>query len=127
LATLPLAVPAICARPSVPPNRCPQQVPGDCFGAFSEAILLARNPPAANREHLTHEAVGSTAAQIRRELRILAGGHQPAQRNLASQPLLEARVFLDLGRRVGRVVDEVLGDRVACTLCGASSTPIAWT
>ena len=73
---------------------------------------LTCGPPATDGKDLTDEAVGSTAAEVSREQRILARGYKPSQRDFPGKTLLKARVGLNLGGKVCRVVDEVLRDGI---------------
>src|SRR3990167_7954342 len=90
------------ANASVGPCRLPQP---------PSHPRLPHGPAATDRKHLADEAGGRVAAEVGGEQRVFFGRHQPAQRHLALQALLEARVGLHRRAVVGGGVDEVLRDR----------------
>ena len=65
--------------------------------ACSSGGRASAHPAAAHREHLADETGRGIAGQVGGEQRVLVARHQPAQRHLALQPLLEGRVGLHLG------------------------------
>ena len=73
---------------------------------------LARNPAATHRKDLADKAARGFAAKIGGEFGVFPGAHQTPQRNLALQSFLEPEVGLNLGRKVGRIVDKVLCDGI---------------
>jgi hypothetical protein len=63
----------------------------------------ARHPAAAYREYLPDEAISVVAAKISRELRILARTDETAERHFPLQSFLEARIGLNLRRKIDTV------------------------
>ena len=74
--------------------------------------MLADSPPPTDREYLANEAIGSVTAKVSRKFGVLPCGDKAAQWYLAFHPFLKARVSLNLFRKVGRVIYEVLRDGV---------------
>jgi hypothetical protein len=70
------------------------------------------HPAATHREHLANDASRRIDDKLGGNLRVLISRHRPAQRHLAHQPLIEGWLGLPLGRKVGRIVDQVLRNGV---------------
>ena len=68
----------------------------------------ARDPPPTHRKNLPDKTVGRAAAKIGSKKCVLTRTHQATQRNFAPESLLESHIGLHLGRKVSRVVDEIL-------------------
>jgi hypothetical protein len=75
-------------------------------------MVLADSPTPTYRENLAHEAIGSVTAKVSRKFSVFPCGDKTAQWYLAFQSFLKARISLNLFREVGRVIYEVLRDRV---------------
>ncbi len=95
--------------------------------AFVRRHASAHDPAAADGEHLPNKAVGGAAAQVGRKLGVFARGHQPAQRHLSRQPLLESGVGLDLRREYVGLSTKFCAIALTWMFWGASSTPTACT
>ena len=90
-------------------------------------LLLTRHPAAANRKDLTYKTIGVFTTEIGGELRIFFGAHQAPQRHFAFQALLEAGIGLNIGREIGGIVHEILGDGIDLDVVGRDFDAEAWT
>jgi len=88
----------------------------DRWGLFA----LARQPAAANRKYLPDKATRWFATKVSSKLSVLSCAYEAPQRNLALQALLEPRIALNVGREVGRVINEVLRDCIHLNIVGSN-------
>lgn len=79
------------------------------FDVFSGS---ARHPSATNRKDLADKTVRRIAAQIGGKACVFVGADEPAQWYFAAQFFNEGRIALYFFWKVGRIVNEVLRDRV---------------
>lgn len=97
-------------------------------GGLDRALFtLAHHPAAANGKHLPDKATRRLAAKVCSKFSVFPCAYEAPQRNLALQALLKLWIALNFGRKVGRVIDEVLRDCIHLNIVGATSTPTACT
>ena len=97
-------MPRVTHRPAAPRDVSGERV--------QRTTCLQRHPPATHRKNLADKTVGGVPAKISGKCRAFCGTRQPPEWHLALKSFLEARIGLNLGGEIHRVLDEVLRDRI---------------